>query len=107
MDSSVTLVIFEGGSVSSEPEEMMRRVRKAIVIDQICKAQAAGFERIVIMTSYQDLAEAASGYPVEIEFHPQVTEEFHFGKELLRVVKQRKLNKVLYMGSGSSPYFCL
>ncbi|HHT36120.1 MAG TPA: hypothetical protein GX019_02970 [Firmicutes bacterium] len=103
MDSSVTLVIFEGGSVSSEPEEMMRRVRKAIVIDQICKAQAAGFERIVIMTSYQDLAEAASGYPVEIEFHPQVTEEFHFGKELLRVVKQRKLNKVLYMGGAAAP----
>ena len=75
----------------------MRRVRKAIVIDQICKAQAAGFERIVIMTSYQDLAEAASGYPVEIEFHPQVTEEFHFGKELPES-KQRKLNKVLYMG---------
>ena len=103
MDSSVTLVIFEGGSVSSEPEEMMRRVRKAIVIDQICKAQAVGFERIVIMTSYQDLAEAASGYPVEIEFHPQVTEEFHFGNELLRIVKQRKLNKVLYMGGAAAP----
>ncbi|NLM70143.1 MAG: hypothetical protein GX177_09140 [Firmicutes bacterium] len=103
MNSSVTLVIFEGGAASSELEETMRQVRRAIVIDLIFKAQAAGFERIIIGTSYRDLAEEAAKYQVEIEYHPQVTEEFHFGNELLRIVKQRKLNKVLYVGGAAAP----
>ncbi len=103
MKSSVTLVIFEGGVVSSELEETLRQIRKAIVIDLIIKAKKVGFERIVLVTSYLDLAEAVANYDVEIAYDSQVAQEFHFGKELLKVVKQRKLEKVLYIGGAAAP----
>lgn len=103
MSSSVTLVIFEGGRIESELEELMRQVRKAIVIDQIVKAQAGGFEQIIVVTSYKDLAEAAARFAVQVDYQPQVTEEFHFGEQLLRIITQRKIAKALYMGGAAAP----
>ena len=103
MGSSVTLVIFEGGMIESELEELMRQVRKAIVIDQILKAKAGGFEQIIVVTSYTDLAEAVAKLEVDVDYRPQVTEEFHFGEQLLRIVTQRKIAKVLYMGGAAAP----
>ena len=103
MSSSVTLVIFEGGRIESELEELMRQVRKAIVIDQIVKAQAGGFEQIIVVTSYKDLAEAAARFAVQVDYQPQVTEEFHFGEQLLKIITQRKIAKALYMGGAAAP----
>jgi len=103
MSSSVTLVIFEGGRIESDLEELMRQVRKAIVIDQILKARAGGFEQIIVVTSYTDLAEAVAKLEVDVDYQPQGPEEFHFGEELLRIVTQRKIEKVLYMGGAAAP----
>ncbi|MDI9419393.1 MAG: hypothetical protein QM399_04440 [Bacillota bacterium] len=99
----MTLVIFEGGRIESELEELMRQVRKAIVIDQIVKAQAGGFEQIIVVTSYKDLAEAAARFAVQVDYQPQVTEEFHFGEQLLKIITQRKIAKALYMGGAAAP----
>lgn len=71
MSSSPVLVLFEGGRVESELEELMRQVRKAVVIDQILKAKAGGFERIILATSYMDLAEAAAKLEVDVDYQPQ------------------------------------
>lgn len=103
MSSSPVLVLFEGGRVESELEELMRQVRKAVVIDQILKAKAGGFERIILATSYMDLAEAAAKLEVDVDYQPQGAEEFHFGEQLLRIVTRRKVGKVLYMGGAAAP----
>lgn len=102
MNSSVTLVIFEGGLVETEIEEAVRQVRLGIVKDLVIKAKQAGFERIILLTSYQDLAKAL-GDIVEIEYQPQRTEGFHFGEKLLETVIDKQLAKVLYMGGASAP----
>jgi len=107
MNSAVSLVIFEGGASTSELEKMMVHVRKGIVIDLLHKAQAAGFTRIILVTNYRDLAEMASGFAVEIEYQSRVTEEFHFGTELLKLIKHKDVTKVLYMGGAAAPpNFC-
>jgi len=103
MNSAVSLVIFEGGASTSELEKMMVHVRKGIVIDLLHKAQAAGFTRIILVTNYRDLAEMASGFAVEIEYQSRVTEEFHFGTELLKLIKHKDVTKVLYMGGAAAP----
>lgn len=103
MKDAVTLVIFEGGTVNSELEAVVHRIRRAVVIDQVIKAKKAGFEQIVLLTSYHDLAVALAGYNIEIEYQPQVTGEFHFGEKLLEIVKTRQLGKVLYMGGAAAP----
>ncbi|NMB38269.1 MAG: hypothetical protein GX994_01705 [Firmicutes bacterium] len=103
MSSAVTLVIFEGGIVESELEETFRQVRKAVVIDQIIKAQKAGFDRIVLLTSYRDLIEAVSSFSIETEYQPQVAEEFHFGENLLKIIRNKQLTNVLYMGGAAAP----
>lgn len=103
MNAAVTLVIFEGGMIESELEETFRQVRKAVVIDQIIKAQKAGFNRIVLLTSYHDLIEAVSSYSIETEYQPQAAEEFHFGENLLKIIRDKQLTKVLYMGGAAAP----
>lgn len=103
MSSSVNLVIFEGGLVQSPLEEDFRRVRQAVVIDKIAKAYQAGFERIILCTPYQDLADQAKGYGVEVELDPFIAEEFHFGNRLLQLVRDKQLSKVLYMGGAAAP----
>lgn len=103
MNSSVTLVIFEGGLVGSELEKTVQQVRQAIVLDLIAKAQSAGFARIILCTSYMELATAAKHYDIEIEYQPSETEEFHFGERLLQTINNNQLTKVLYMGGASAP----
>ena len=51
--STVSLVIFEGGTISGQLEEDMRLARQGIVLDQIVKAHGAGFERIILCTPYR------------------------------------------------------
>ena len=104
MSRSVSLVIFEGGSISGQLEEDMRRVRQGIVLDQIVKAQGAGLERIILCTPYHSLREAAVelGGPVEV-LDPGVQEPFHFGRLLLEVVQAKQLSSVLYMGGAAAP----
>ncbi len=104
MNSSVTLVIFEGGIVASELEETFRRVRKAVVMDQIAKAQQAGFTRIVLLTSYKDLSqEVLCRFPIEVEYRPEASEEFHFGENLRNIIRDKQLANVLYMGGAAAP----
>lgn len=103
MNASVTLVIFEGGAIGSSLEKDLRLVRKGVVIDKIAKAYQAGFERIILCTPYKDLAKEAAGYGVEVELEQLVAEDFHFGKKLLKTVKEKQLSRVLYMGGAAAP----
>ncbi len=103
MSSPVTLVIFEGGATYSPLEERFRQVRKAVVIDQVIKAQKAGLDNIVLCTPYTDLAEQAKDYGVTVELEEPDEGKFHLGKRLQSVVSRRNLAKVLYMGGAAAP----
>ncbi len=99
----VSLVIFEGGAVSGQLEEAMRLVRQGIVLDQIIKAQAAGFERIILCTPYQSLTEAAAELSSAVEVINPAPAPFHFGRLLREVIEKKQLDSVLYMGGAAAP----
>lgn len=81
----------------------MRLVRQGIVLDQIVKAHAAGFERILLCTPYQSLADAAVRLNCPVEAVNPAHEPFHFGRLLLEVVTTEQLESVLYMGGAAAP----
>lgn len=101
--STVSLVIFEGGTISGQLEEDMRLARQGIVLDQIVKAHGAGFERIILCTPYQSLAGAASNLNCPVEVINPAHEPFHFGRLLFEVVRTKQLESVLYMGGAAAP----
>lgn len=101
--SKVTLVMFEGGRPQSEVEELVVAVRKAVVLDNLAKfAGLQELDRILLYTTYEDLASRAAraGAKIEIELVP-ARGRFHFGEQLAKVVRRHSLKAVLYMGGAS------
>lgn len=104
MVHSVSLVIFEGGTAGGQLEQDMRHARQGIVLDQLVKAQHAGFTRIILCTPYDSLAQAAVKMDVPVEVvSTDVNESFHFGRLLRDVVREERLERVLYMGGAAAP----
>ncbi|HHY10454.1 MAG TPA: hypothetical protein GX528_07805 [Firmicutes bacterium] len=102
--AQVTLVIFEGGPINSELEEKMHRVRRGIVLDLINKAGEAGFERIILATSYPEFGRRVAELGVEVAVDNESGEEpFHFGRHLWALVQRYGLEKVVYMGGAAAP----
>lgn len=104
MVHSVSLVIFEGGAEDGQLEQDMRYARQGIVLDQLVKAQNAGFARIILCTPYDSLAQAAAMLDVPVEVvSTDITSPFHFGRLLRDVVREKQLERVLYMGGAAAP----
>lgn len=103
MSSPVTLVIFEGGPITSPLEEKFRQVRMGVVMDQILKAKAAGIVHIIVATPYKDLACKVRDLGVQVELDDNRLQPFHFGKRLVKIIAQGNLSKVLYMGGAAAP----
>lgn len=103
MAQSVSLVVFEGGLVRSALEEQMQMVREGMVLDLVERARQGGLKHIVVVTSYQDLAETLQSTGVEVVVDEELGEPFHFGQRLQDVVQSYRLEKVLYMGGASAP----
>ena len=105
MSTEVSLVVFEGGLVSSELETQMQMVRQGIVLDLITKAQQAGcFGQIVVVTSYPQLYAELVQLRVEAVLDQKGgSKPFHFGQQLLDIVQRYQLEKVLYMGGAAAP----
>src|SRR5690554_5341345 len=102
MTFPATLVIFEGGIIVSELEDKIRQVRQAVVLDNIVKAQSAGFKHIVLCTPYVELAQQAAKFGVDVALETE-ERDFHFGERLREVVTRRDLRRVLYMGGAAAP----
>ena len=99
--NKVSLVIFEGGIPETHVEELVTTVRKAVVLDNLKKfSQLPELDKILLYTTYEDLAEAATDYGVEVRVMP-ARKEFRFGEALARVIKTRGLEAVIYMGGAS------
>lgn len=103
MQSKVSLVIFEGGLVESKLEKQMQKVRQGMVFDLLAKAKAGGYQDIIVVTSYPELAKKLITSEVTVHFDQNPKTPFHFGQRLLEVVEQYKLDKVLYLGGAAAP----
>lgn len=108
--SKVSLVIMTGSSERSEVERMVALARQAITLDTVERALAVeAIGRIVIVTDSASLAESLSrpeavegrGKPVHIELEAP-GEEFHFGRRLRELIIEQGMEKVFYIGGGSS-----
>ncbi|NLJ80894.1 MAG: hypothetical protein GX335_07710 [Firmicutes bacterium] len=104
MSTQVSLVIFEGGPVKGRLEKQMQKIRQNIVLDLIDKARLAGFEKIIAVTSYPQLAEELQPMQVEVfQDQEQSGRPFHFGRCLWAVIQLYGLKKILYMGGAAAP----
>jgi len=103
MAQKVTLVVFEGGLVFSALEVHMQKVRQGMVLDLVDRARQGGFEHIIVVTPYQDLASKLQATGVQVAVDRELGEPFHFGQQLMDVVQSYGLEKVLYMGGASAP----
>ena len=100
--SQVSLVIMTGSGGGSEVERMVALARQAITLDTVERALAVeAIGGIVIVTDSASLAESLRGRPVLIELGTP-GEEFHFGRRLQELINRQGLEKVFYIGGGSS-----
>ncbi len=100
---TVSLVIFEGGAVHGLLETQMQMVRQGLVLDLVERAQEAGFQHILVVTSYPALAASLKSRAVQVLLDGDTDEAFHFGRRLRDVVDSCRLEKVLYMGGAAAP----
>lgn len=95
------MVMFEGGRPGSEVEELVATVRRAVVLDNLERFSGlAEIDRVLLFTTYEDLASQAARYGVQAELMP-AHGRFHFGQQLAAIVRQRDLEAVLYLGGAS------
>ncbi len=104
MNKQVSLVILEGGTICGHLEKQIQMVRQALVFDLIDRAREAGYNHIVVGTSYTELADALQFSKVDVFLDQSTNKEpFHFGQRLQGIVNKYDLKKVLYMGGASAP----
>ena len=103
IDEKVSTVIFEGGRAESPIEAEMTAIRKEVVLDTIEKlGQVKEIDETILCTNYRDLAQEASTLGAQIDFDDDL-ESYHFGRRLVRVTNDRRLENVLYMGGVAAP----
>lgn len=103
MQTAPVLIIFEGGLAVSPPEQMLRQVREAIVLEHIEKAHATGmFAGVIVCTERHDLAERARALGADVDLDPPGV-PFHFGERLQGLIRDRGLKAVVSMGGGALP----
>lgn len=103
MQAAPILIIFEGGPAASPPEQWLRQVREAIVLEHIEKALATGlFGGVVVCTERADLARRAAALGADVDLDPPGV-PFHFGRRLQEVIQARRLHAVVAMGGGAAP----
>ncbi len=100
--SKVSLVIMTGSSEGSEVERMVALAREAITLDTIERALSVeNIGPIVLATNSASLAEELRGKPLHVELGSP-GEEFHFGRRLRDLINQQGMERVFYIGGGSS-----
>jgi hypothetical protein len=101
---AVDLVVMHGWQGQSEPEKWVSLARRAIACDLVDKARECGaFASIIVSTNDLGLAEWASGLPAVIVDRDPPGQPFHFGRRFQGLVERYRLERVVYMGGGSSP----
>ncbi len=107
-----TLVVFQGGVCASDTplERLVAEGQNAAALDLLVNAAQAGvFDRAILVTEDRDLAGAAARLPLAdlpLHIEPAAKSEtagFRLGENLLRVCRDYKLERVVYVGGGAMP----
>ena len=100
----VTLVIFEGGQAKTQLDALLASLRREVVLDTCEKLKSVPeIDEIILVTNYPDLAEAARGMGVTVDFEQPGLKPFHFGKRLREVIVSHGIENVIYMGGAAAP----
>lgn len=100
-EKKVTLVIFEGGQVRTELDELLIGIRKAVTLDTIARVVGVPeISQVLLCTNYPDLAAGAEALGARVDFSRA---PFHFGRRLAGVIQAHELESVIYMGGVSAP----
>ena len=92
-------LIFFGRSGSSDLERQLDAVKIAIGAVVMGRAADAGFSRLYAVTNDQEAAAAFRSKGASVL--PVKTEPFHFGRELKRIVDEKKLDRLCTIGAGA------
>jgi len=95
----ITLLIASGGGGESPVERWVGGAREAAALDLIDKARRVGITQIIVLTPSRRFAAELRGRSVAVEL--AAAENFHFGRELRRLIAEHKIEKMLYFGGGS------
>ena len=92
-------VLFFGRGGASDLERQLDDVKIAIGAVVLGRARDAGFSRLYGVTNDAQAAAAFQGKGASIL--PARTDPFHFGRELKRIVDEKKLDRVCTIGAGA------
>lgn len=100
----VSAVIFEGSAPLSPVEEMVVRVRRAALLDNLEKLKRVEeIGSVHLVTNDPLLAEQAGASGAQVTFNRIPPDRFHLGEELKKLVRRRNLRKVFYLSGGGCP----
>ncbi len=100
----VSAVIFEGSASADPVAEMMTRVRRAALLDNLEKMSLIKeIAAVYLVTNDEELAGQAEAAGAVVELNSIHPAEFHFGDELKRFLAKRSLEKVFYLGGAGCP----
>ncbi len=103
MASKVSAVVFEGGAPQDALDREFGRQRQMITLDSLEKLCARPeIEPVILVTNYPELGQAATALGVTVVDSAGFG-RFHFGAVLAQIVREYRLQKVIYFGGASVP----
>lgn len=105
MPNRISLLIMAGRGGETPPEQMVARVRRAVVKDTLLKtSQIPQINRVIVATSDPELTRDLDNGHNRPTVDPDPPQgRFHFGQRLLSLVEKYDLERVFYLGAGSGP----
>lgn len=104
MGKGVSVVIFEGTASAGPVEDMLNSVRQALLHDNLEKLSRISLvERIILVTNNPALAGMARSAGAALVLNRQHPHSFHFGRELKKLILERRLEKVFYLSGAGCP----
>jgi hypothetical protein len=96
----IAAVIMHSSLGASVGERLVEEGREASCVDLVTTLEGAGLDNILLATNDGPFAEKLASFGVRV--HPSsITEPFHFGETLKRIIAGDSLHGLLYFGSGS------
>jgi len=101
MQRGLSLVILEGAPSAMSPvEQMVQKVRRSVVLDNINKfSELPQISEMILATNDNELAESSSP-KCKIHFYNS-DQGFHFGSHFTDIVNSHRIRKVFYLGGGA------
>lgn len=104
MAEGISAVIFEGSAPGRRVVQMMTRVRRAALLDNLEKIRKVNLvKEIYLVTNDRELAYEARAAGTTILLNEILPAQFHFGRALKELIVEHGLKKVFYFGGAGCP----